>query len=214
MGRLIGVGLSRFFFGRHGLLLTFVLPLLFLFPLAPSQASSTIDSVDEARSLVQKNGPEEVTEDVTLRNFIEQINPNDAEVIASLPQGVKARALGALKAGFVNLEKVGPHYTMMRNEKDLVMQKGKRLLLMVSFSKPRNLKKRDFDRQYLSVISELEFECSSNAVKLIRQEFKESKFGTGATILALLRTDGNETLRFITSPALVSYFKKYLCQST
>ena len=211
MGRLISVRLSQLFFDRYGLLLTIVLALLFLLPLAPSQASSTIDSADEARSSVQKKGSEEVTQDVTLRNFIEQINPNDAEVIASLPQGVKARALGALKAGFINLEKVGPHYTMMRIEKDSVMQKGKRLLLMVSFSKPRNLKKRDFDRQYLSVISELEFECSSNAIKLIRQEFKEDKFGTGTTILALLRTDSNDNRRFINSPELARYFKKYLC---
>ena len=152
---------------------------------------------------------------VTIRGDINkksQPADNIINLLGRLSSNQKPKLNGAFKAGFDSLLELGADQVLVKTggiNFDKEMNHLRSFDFILSFNIPKKLNEKD----YMSLINHAKFNCNDMTILIVRQEYKESTFGTGNTLSALKRkADAVEAYKKINPKELQSFFYNEVCQ--
>ena len=152
---------------------------------------------------------------VTIRGDINkksQPADNIINLLGRLSSNQKPKLNGAFKAGFDSLLELGADQVLVKTggiNFDKEMNHLRSFDFILSFNTPKKLNEKD----YMSLINHAKFNCNDMTILIVRQEYKESTFGTGNTLSALKRiADTVEAYKKINPKELQSFFYNEVCQ--
>ena len=152
---------------------------------------------------------------VTIRGDINkksQPADNIINLLGRLSSNQKPKLNGAFKAGFDSLLELGADQVLVKTggiNFDKEMNHLRSFDFILSFNIPKKLNEKD----YMSLINHAKFNCNDMTILIVRQEYKESTFGTGNTLSALKRkADTVEAYKKINPKELQSFFYNEVCQ--
>lgn len=163
-----------------------------------SETQASIYTIVAARNPNSKNKPQPSSD------FLDLFN--------RLSSNQKPKLNGAFKIGFDKLLELGAEQILLKTE-SINIEKGTSHIRSFDFIISLNSPKKHNEKSYLSTINSAKFNCIDSAFMMVRQEFKDSTFGTGITLESVKRkADVPDVFQKLRSPVLNDYFYSHLCR--
>jgi hypothetical protein len=118
------------------------------------------------------------------------VDENIRKLLATLAKDGQPKLFGAYKVGFDKLLDIGREQLLIKSSSISQIPGNSQVVKFDSILSLSKARLYDGQQNYSSIIMSSQYDCVNQAIMITRKEYKEDVFGTGKTIVALLKKEG------------------------